>query len=258
MACYGLATASSRGVGRALAEAQASLSCSLVVASRSIESLRAAAREISEAYGVEVLPVKCDMRSKSDVEKLLESAFEWFGRLDYVTLSYGNPSREPLYVHEAEWEDWIEAAQLYLASTALVIKKLVELNPARALLLAVTSFSVAEPMSPLVVSDATRAGLSRILKVAARSYPDKLRTILLVLGSFETPGAKRTIEALARSRGEDPRELWRREVEARSPLRRAGSLAELRDFVAGLLRSPEYLTGAVVLFDGASSRTAWP
>ncbi|MEM0340133.1 MAG: SDR family oxidoreductase [Acidilobaceae archaeon] len=258
MGCFGLATASSRGVGRVLAEAQASLSCSLVISSRDLEELQKTAEEISKTYGVEVFPIRCDLRNKKDVDELMRKALKLFGRLDYVTLSYGNPSREPLYLHQAEWEDWIEASNLYLASTAFIIRRLVEFNPSKALVLAVTSFSVAEPMSPLIVSDTVRAGLSRLLKIAARSYPDKLRTVLLVLGSFDTPGARRTIEEIARIKGEDPLELWRREVELRSPLRRAGTLDELRDFVSKLLTSPEYLTGSIVLFDGASSRTVWP
>lgn len=258
MPCYGLAVASSRGVGRALAEAIASLSCSIVVSSRSFNEVSQTARDISGRYGVEAIPVKCDLRRRDDVENLLQVALESFGRLDYITLNYGNPSREPLLLHEIEWDDWIEATQLYLASTGLIIKRIVERNPVKASLLAVTSFTVYEPMSPLILSDAVRAGLSRILKVAARSYPDKLRTILLVLGSFDTPGARRTIEAIARSKNIDPSDLWWREVVQRSPLKRVGTLEEVRELAARLLTAPEYLTGAVVVFDGASSRIAWP
>jgi NAD(P)-dependent dehydrogenase (short-subunit alcohol dehydrogenase family) len=248
----------SRGLGFHAARAIASLGCHVLLVARGVEGLRRAASEISEVYPVEVDYVAGDLRVEGTARGAVRRAVSRWGRVDHVVAAYGNVSGEPLEIHEAGWRDWMEAAALYVASTGELVRALVEENPGRATLLLISSFTVAEPMSPLVVSDAARAALSRIVRVAARRYPGRVRPILLLAGSFPTPGALATVERIARRRGVDPGELWVREVEGRSPLRRSGSLLEFERLVASILRAPEYLTGATILFDGASSRVAWP
>ncbi|MDM7275010.1 MAG: SDR family oxidoreductase [Thermoprotei archaeon] len=256
--CKGLVTGASMGVGFAASKAIASMGCDLAVNARGAERLSEAARLLAGEYGVNVTPIPGDLRVKRDVLNVVSEALRRLGHIDYAVLSYGNPSREPVRLHESEWEDWVEAASLYIASTATIFKVLIERNSSKATVIVVSSFTVAEPMPPLIIADTLRAGLSRLVRIAAREYPEKLRPILLLLGSFDTPGARRTIERMAKQRGEDPGELWRREVEGISPLKRAGTMEELANIIKLLLKSPEYLTGATILFDGATSRIAWP
>jgi len=259
LTCKSLVTAASRGVGLAALEALASMGCSVVACSRSMARIGEACRLVSNIYpSSRVTPVECDLRVESSVKSLVERALRELGWLDYVIINYGNPTREPVRLHEAEWDDWMEAAALYIASTATMLRMLVELNPVKATVVIVSSFTVAEPMPPLVVSDTVRAGLSRLVRVAAREYPGKIRPILLLLGSFDTPGARETIKRIAESRGLNPEDVWRDEVEGISPLRRTGRRDELVEFIKTLLRTPEYLSGATILFDGATSRVAWP
>lgn len=257
--CRALVTAASRGVGFIAMEALASMGCSIVACSRLMDNIVRASKMILEAYpGARVTPRVCDLRVESSVKELVSHAIRELGGLDYVIINYGNPSREPLHLHEADWSDWIEAAALYIASTATILRMLVESNPVKATVLIISSFTVAEPMPPLVVSDTVRAGLSRLVRIASREYSGKLRPILLLLGSFDTPGARETVRRIAESRGLSLEDVWRREVEGISPLRRTGRREELMEFIEMLLRSPEYLTGSTILFDGASSRVAWP
>ncbi len=256
--CKGLVTGASMGVGFAASKAIASMGCDLAINARGAEKLSEAARLIAGEYGVNVTPIPGDLRVKRDVLNVVFEALKHLGRVDYAVLSYGNPSREPLKLHEAKWEDWMEAASLYIASTASIFKALIERNSSKATVIVVSSFTVAEPMPPLIVADTLRAGLSRLVRVAAREYPEKLRPILLLLGSFDTPGARRTIEKIAKQKGEEPEELWKKEVEGISPLKRTGTMEELSNLIKTLLKSPEYLAGATILFDGATSRIAWP
>ncbi|MEN2999125.1 MAG: SDR family oxidoreductase [Acidilobaceae archaeon] len=256
MACSGLVTGASSGIGLYAAEALASMGCNLLLCARGEEGLVRAAGELRENYGIEARYLSCDLRRKEDVEGLVARALEVFGRVDHAVLSFGNPSREPALIHEASWEDWMEAFALYTASTAVVVRELVLKNRVKATLVVISSFTVLEPMPPLVLADVARAGLSRLVRVAAREYPEKIRPILLLIGSFDTPGARRTVERIAKARGVDPERVWQEEVEAISPLGRAGRKEELVRFLISLLRSPEYLSGATVLFDGSSLRVA--
>ncbi len=256
--CRALVTAASRGIGFIVLEALSSMGCLTVACSRSLDNMLKACNEISTRYPGKVIPLSCDLRVRDSVRKAVLDALGELGGLEYVVINYGNPSREPLHLHEADWDDWMEASALYIASTATILRLLIELNPVKATVLVVSSFTVAEPMPPLVVSDTVRAGLSRLVRIAAREYADRVRPILLLLGSFDTPGARETVRRIAESRGQSPEEVWRREVEGISPLRRVGRREELIELVKMLLEAPEYLTGATILFDGATSRIAWP
>jgi 3-oxoacyl-[acyl-carrier protein] reductase len=256
--CRALVTGASRGIGFMALEALASMGCFIVACSRSLDRMIEVSNEIFTRYPVRVIPFRCDLRVRDSVRDAVLYALEELLGLEYVVVNYGNPSREPLHLHEADWDDWMEASALYIASTATILRLLIERNPVKATVLITSSFTVAEPMPPLVVSDTVRAGLSRLVRIAAREYPDKVRPILLLLGSFDTPGARETVRRIAEPRGQDPEEVWRREVEGISPLRRTGRREELVELIRTLLRTPEYLTGATILFDGATSRIAWP
>lgn len=254
MGCRAIVTAASRGIGFIAAKAVAALGCELYVCSRS-DAIVEAKRSL-ESLGARVEASRCDLRNRGEGARIVKEALRLLGPVDYMIMNYGNPSREPLTILEANWEDWMEASALYIASTAEAIGELVRSNAKKATFLAISSFTVLEPMPQLIVADAARAGLSRIIKVAAREYADKIRALLLLIGSFDTPGARRTIEMIARKRGEDPELLWANEVEGLSPLKRTGRAEELEEMIRLLLLSPDYLTGATVLFDGASSKVA--
>jgi len=257
--CRALVTAATRGVGRSAAEGLARRGCDLVVNSRTQPSLEELASYLSGAYGVRVATFRGDLRKPGDVEGMVRYAIRELGGLDVVIVNYGNPTCEPCRLEEAEWSDWLEASSLYLASTGVIARILLEENPVKATMVMISSFTVVEPSPWLIVSDAARAGLSRIARILARYYPEKVRPIVLLLGSFETPGARRTLEEIAKREGVDPEKYWVEKVVKASPLRRTGSFEELANLIAWLaVDSPEYLTGAVIEFDGSTIRASIP
>jgi NAD(P)-dependent dehydrogenase (short-subunit alcohol dehydrogenase family) len=256
-ACNALITAASRGLGLAAAEALAEKGCNLIISSRKVENLVKAKDHIKRIYkGVSIDYIAADLRKEADVKKLIKESLKRYGRVDVVILNYGNPSCEPCTVIEASWDDWIEAAALYLASTATIAKLLIESNPTKATLIIISSFTVLEPSPYLIVSDTTRSGLTRLIKILSRSYPDKLRVLGLLLGSFKTPGAIETVSKISSKFAEPFEVFWREKVEGISPLKRAGSIEEFKKLISWIaLESPEYLTGSIILFDGATTRS---
>jgi len=249
---WGIVTASSRGVGFTAAKALAKAGYNLVIGSRSEDRIKAAARRLAEEYRVDVIGIRLDLKSEGSLEAFLSRADEIVGEeLEVFVVNYGNPSCEPCTVFEASWEDWLEAASMYLASTARILSWLRRHKPVRTII--ISSFTVREPHPPLGVADTVRQGLSVLVRLAAREEPE-LRPVLLLLGSFKTPGAIKTIGRLAGEAGFSFEEYWRRYVDSLSPLGRSGRLDELEDMILLLVRAPAYLTGATILFDGASSR----
>lgn len=118
-----LITGASQGLGKALALAFAEEGASLVINSRSDESIRPVAEE-AESHGAEVLAVAADVSKGADVEKLVGSAVDRFGRIDVLVNNAGvlGP-RTKLEEHtEEEWRQVIDAnlTGLFLVTKAVI------------------------------------------------------------------------------------------------------------------------------------------
>ncbi len=248
---WAIVTAASRGIGYIISRGLARRGYNLVIGSRSRRSINEAARKL-KSFGVEVYGIQLDLRRRDSLDRFLEESGKIIGNnLRVAVINYGNPSCEPCSLFDAKWEDWIEAAQMYLASTARLLSWLKERVPVRTII--ISSFTTHESHPPLAVSDIVRSGLETMVRLAAREEP-RLMPILVLLGSFRTPGATTMIQKLASKSGVRFEDYWREKVEGLSPLGRTGREEELEEFIGMLVRMPEYLTGATILFDGATAR----
>ena len=100
-----IVTGSSRGVGRAVALALAREGCDVVIAAKTdephprlpgtIHDTAAAVR----ALGRKALPVRCNVRELDDVQRLLNSTLDEFGRIDILVNNAGALHWAPV----AEW-----------------------------------------------------------------------------------------------------------------------------------------------------------
>jgi citronellol/citronellal dehydrogenase len=100
-----IVTGSSRGVGRAVALALAREGCDIVVAAKTDEPharLPGTIHDTADAVrglGRKALPVKCNVREFDDVQRLLNSTLDEFGRVDILINNAGAIHWAPL----AEW-----------------------------------------------------------------------------------------------------------------------------------------------------------
>jgi 3-oxoacyl-[acyl-carrier protein] reductase len=83
-----IVTGSTRGIGRAIAEALAAAGCNVVVSSRHEDASRRAAEDIAAAGG-QVAGVACDVSSSAACERLIAAAVERFGGLDILVNNAG-------------------------------------------------------------------------------------------------------------------------------------------------------------------------
>lgn len=252
-----IVTASSRGIGFNVARELLKRNARVVISSRSEENLKKALKELSE-YG-EVYGVIADVGEKEDLENLVSKAWDALDGVDALVWNAPNVSCEPCLVHEASYDDWLEAARLHSVApgylTTLLIRKWIE-SRKRGVLVYLNSVSIKEPMPPLVLADVTRAGLIQLAKSVSRTYGKRgIRAYSVLLGSFDTPGARENLKAVAKARGEPFEETWEREVLRRTPLHRTGRWSELGSLVAFLLsEEAEYMLGSTVVIDGAMTR----
>ena len=91
-----LVAASSRGLGRAVAEALAAEGAQLVLCARGADALAATAAAIRTTTGVRVVEVAADLAEEADVERVAAAAVGTFGRVDVVVTNSGGPPARPV------------------------------------------------------------------------------------------------------------------------------------------------------------------
>ncbi len=253
-----LVTASSRGIGFNVARELLKRNARVVISSRNGENLRKALDELS-SYG-EVYGVRANLFSQRDLENLVKEGWELLGGVDALVWNAGNVRCEPCLLHEAGYCDWENASKLHTVApgylTTLLVQAWLE-RKRRGVLVYLNSVSIKEPMPPLALADVTRAGLVQLAKSVSRTYGKYgIRAHSVLLGSFDTPGARENLRALADEQGKPFEEVWESEVLSRTPLHRTGKWSELGSLIAFLLSDEaEYMLGSTVVIDGAMTRS---
>ena len=79
-----IVTGGGTGLGKSMGKYFLELGANLVIASRKIEVLEEAASHLEKETRGNVLPVACDVRKYEEVELVLNSAIEKFGRIDVL------------------------------------------------------------------------------------------------------------------------------------------------------------------------------
>jgi len=97
-------TGSRRGIGRVIALTFASEGANVVVCDVSLEDCRKVVEEI-ENGGRKAMAVKCDVTSRPEVESLLKSSVEAFGRMDILVNNAAVTTLKPfLGITDEEWD----------------------------------------------------------------------------------------------------------------------------------------------------------
>ena len=79
-----IVTGGGTGLGRSMVKYFLELGANAVICSRKIEVLEQAAKELEEETGGKVLPIACDVRKYAEIEAVIETAIERFGRVDVL------------------------------------------------------------------------------------------------------------------------------------------------------------------------------
>ncbi len=242
-----IVAASSRGLGRAIAEELAAEGARVVICARGEEALRAAAAEIRSAHGSEVLDVVADVADTSDAKRFVDTALDRYGKIDILVNNSGGPPSGRF--ENLTTEMWDSAAQLLLNSavglTRLVLPGMKERRWGR--ILNVTSIAAKQPVDGLMLSNSLRAaviGFARTLATEVAPFGVTVNNLL--------PGYTRTdrVEQLARATAAGSGAAFSK-WESEIPMRRLGEPRELAALAAFLASErASYITGASIAVDG--------
>jgi 3-oxoacyl-[acyl-carrier protein] reductase len=237
-----LVCGASAGIGLGVAESLAEEGANVVMFARRAELLE------REAERIGGLAVPGDVRSADDLERLVSTAVDTYGGIDIVLNNSGGPERTTAVELDATKVE--TAVDLLLVSvvrlTGLCLPYL-ERSPAGRIV-TITSSSVREPIENLALSNSVRPGVVGWSKTLARELGPKGITVNCVApGRIDTERVREVYPD-----GPSEADL------ATIPLRRLGTTREVGDVVAFLCSErASYVSGVVVLVDGALTRGLW-
>jgi NAD(P)-dependent dehydrogenase (short-subunit alcohol dehydrogenase family) len=114
-----LVTGASSGIGKATAILFAQHGAKVVVVNRTPEAGLAVVKEI-EAFGGEAIQVTCDVASRADVERMVNTTVDTYGRLD---MAYNNAGHSVIKsMIDIEEDEWDAILDITLKGTWLCMK----------------------------------------------------------------------------------------------------------------------------------------
>jgi 3-oxoacyl-[acyl-carrier protein] reductase len=244
----------SRGLGRAVAEGLAREGCRVAIGARGREALEAAAREISGATGVEVLPVVCDMSRHDDIKRFVAQTAERFGRLDIIVNNAGGP---PLGSFEEHSEEaWQKALDQNLLSAVRTIREALPhlRRQGGGRIINITSTTVKQPIDGLILSNTARLGVVGLAKTLSRELGrDNILVNNVCPGSTMTDRIRQLFQARADAEGRSLDEVMAEEAQ-RIPVGRLAQPEDLAALVVFLASEPaRHISGTTIQVDGGAT-----
>ena len=246
----------SKGLGRACADSLAQEGANLVICSRNAQELESAAADIRAATGVEVLAVPGDLSQLQDIQRLVQSAVDHFGRLDIVVANSGGPpSGRATDTPEETWSQSIDMAlNFFIRMGREATPHMRQQKWGR--VCNILASTVYQPIDNLVTSGVTRMGAVAYAKsLADETGRDNVLVNNVAPGFLMTERMRHVFETRSADTGQDLETVLEAGA-SRIPVGRFGRPEELGDFVAYLCSDKNtYVTGTTILVDGGVVRS---
>lgn len=246
-----LVAASSKGLGRATAQAIAAEGASVMLTSRDASALEQAASEIRESTGAKVSYNPADLTRAGEISRLLYKTRQELGPASILVTNSGGPPAGRF--DDLSDEAWQGAFDLNLMSAVRLIRETLPDMKQRGYgrIVNLTSSSIQQPIDGLLLSNVFRVGVLGLSKsLSVELAADGILVNTLGPGRIHTD----RVDSLDQGRAEREgitREEVREKSESAIPLGRYGEPREFAQ-VAAFLASPAntYVTGQALLADG--------
>jgi 3-oxoacyl-[acyl-carrier protein] reductase len=246
-----LVAAASTGLGRASAMALAGEGSRIAICARTPERLEAAARQIRESTGADVLALPADLSTAAGISEVVAATAERFGGIDILVNNSGGPALGRFA--DFTDDDWRQGFEVVTLNFVRFVREVAPYMRQRrwGRIVGIQSTSVKQPVEGIDLSNGIRPGIAGLAKAIMPDLAKDGITINLVLpGSFLTSRISPGLD--------DKTPAERAKIEAQFagtatsiPVGRLGDPMELGHLVAFLAsEKAAYITGAVYQIDG--------
>jgi 3-oxoacyl-[acyl-carrier protein] reductase len=246
-----LVTASSRGLGKAIALQLSREGAHVAICARDKGVLFQAKKEIEERAGGQIIAQAADVTDNDQVKKLIQLVVDQFGTIDILICNAGGPPSG--MVEDFGMEDYRMALELNLLSTVNLCYQVAPHMKKQkwGRIVNLTSVSAKQPIDTLILSNTARAGVLGFSK----SLSSQLAPFGITVNSV-CPGYTRTerVENLAISyekAGKGSVQDFFQNIEKIIPMGRLGRPYEISAAVVFLCsEAASYITGVALQVDG--------
>ena len=236
-------TGASSGLGKQMAKAFAEAGADLVLLARRIEKLEELKKEL-EPYNVKVLPVKCDVTSKEDINNAVLNVIQTFDKVD-ILVNCAGASKDAgvLEMTDEEWDFTIDTDLTSVFKMTRSFANIMKVNNyGRIINIASMYGLVGNTEIPTIAYHSSKGGVVNFTRAAAAELAKYNITVNCICpGYFNT---ELTSEVLATPK-------FQEFAKAHVPMQRYGREGEL-NAGAIFLASEEasYVTGVILPIDG--------
>lgn len=237
-----IVTGGTKGIGYGMARALAEAGANVVVVSRNVVEGERVAAELS-GLGTAASARKADVTSKAQVDAMVESVVEQYGRIDILVNNAGMNIRKPLLeLAEEEW-DWVIDTNLkgiFLVGQA-VGRVMVQQKKGKIINIASVAGVKGRPFLGAYCS--SKGAVIQLTKVMALEWvKDNVQVNAIGPSYIETPMTSDWIK------------LKKDEILQRIPMGRLGTLEDLAGAVIYLAsEASNFVTGQTIFVDGGST-----
>lgn len=253
-----LVAASSKGLGRASAEAMAQEGANVTICARDEAALNKTRDEMAAATGAEILALPADMSNADDISRVIKKTVDHFGGLHIVVTNAGGPPAG--YFPDFDDTHWEAAVNLTLMSTVRLIRAALPHMQAAGWgrIINITSLSVKQPVDNLLLSNSIRAAVHGLAKTLAGQIAQDGITVNNVMpGYIQTDRINQLATVNAERSGRTMAEVIA-DMGQSVPVGRIGQPAEFGALVAFLASEKAgYINGTSIPIDGSVIKAAF-
>nr|XP_013052152.2 peroxisomal trans-2-enoyl-CoA reductase isoform X1 [Anser cygnoides]XP_047902917.1 peroxisomal trans-2-enoyl-CoA reductase isoform X1 [Anser cygnoides] len=224
--------------------------CSVVIASRKFDRLKATAEELNNAFSsvspAKVTPLQCNIRKEEEVEALVKSTLSLHGKIDFLVNNGGGQFVSPSEAISAK--GWNAVIETNLTGTFYCCKAVYNawMQKHGGVIVNITA-AVTIGFPGMSHSGAARAAVNNLTKTLALEWAHSGVRINSV-----APGIVFSETAVA-NYGEQGAVMWLRSI-PKVPAKRSAVPEEISPVVCFLLSpAASYITGITVVVDGGQS-----
>ena len=250
-----LVTGGSMGIGKATALALAQQGVSVAVCARGLDVLKESAREINDATGRRVIPIRADMTSAEDIKMLVFSTVKALGEIDIlVNNAVNSTSGRASELPDEVWLNHINTKILgYIRCAREVVPSMRAKGGGRIINIGGMGARNANATNP--GSGVTNSGISNFSKTLADDVAaDGILVNCIHPGSTRTQRQMGLIEERAAREGVTPDEIMKKTV-ANIPIGRMVEPEDIANLVVFLAsQQASAITGQTIGVDGGAGR----
>jgi 3-oxoacyl-[acyl-carrier protein] reductase len=247
-------TGGSEGIGRAAAQSLGREGVSVVVCARRADLLRESASAVAEATGAEIVPVKADVTVPSEVENVIQTAVDRFGRLDILVNNAGTSAAGAFEsLTDEAWQADLEL-KLFgaIRATRAAIPHMRKVGGGS--IVNLLNLAAKQPGARSYPTSVSRAAGMALMKGLSKELAaDNIRVNGINIGLIKSGQNQRQWERHGRNGTLE--EYYAERAKAMGiPLGRVGEAEEVGDLIAFLCSARgAYITGVSINMDGGTS-----